>query len=125
MVGKSIQLIKPPRFARPLPYAIIDLSSFVFVDEIETDKSKVAAAQADGGKLAGRRGGRSQGAERDDRIGEPEFFRSYRDTLGLIFARDQRGVRKDQMVRGEVDGSVDLLTTTSQGHIVNLKETGG
>jgi hypothetical protein len=103
-----------------LLYGIKDLASFLLVDEIETDERKVSAAEADGGELAGGRGSRAQSAESDDRVGKPEFFRSYRNTFCLILAGDRGDVGKDQVVRGEVECAVDLLTTASQGHIVNL-----
>ena len=102
--------------------AIEDLAGLVFVCKVETDKCKVSTPEADGGELAGHRGSRSQGAKRDDRIGDPKLFRSNCYTFGLVLARNRGEMREDEMVRGEVEGAVDLLTTASQGHIVNLEK---
>jgi hypothetical protein len=38
----------------------------------------------------------------------------------LILAGNLGDVREDEVMWGEVKGAVDLLTTASQGHIVNL-----
>jgi hypothetical protein len=88
LVTKRIQLIQSARFACPLLYTIKDLLCPLFAGEIEAHEGKVSTPEANGGELAGGRGSRSQSAKGDDRVGDPELFRSYGYPFGSIFARD-------------------------------------
>jgi hypothetical protein len=101
--------------------ALEDFSRFVFICKVEADVGEVPAAKADGGELAGGCGSRAQGAESDDGVRKPELFRSDYHALDLVFGGDRGCVRKDKVVRGEMEGAIDLLTAASQGHIVNLE----
>lgn len=100
--------------------AIKHFPCFGLICEKEAGEEEVSTPEADGGELAGHRGSWSQDAERDDWISDPKLSWSDRYPLGLVFAGDRGNVGEDQVVRGEVEGAVNLLTMASQGHIFNL-----
>jgi hypothetical protein len=95
LITKRIKLIQSARFACPLLYTIKDLLGPLFTGEIEAHEGKVSTPEANRGELAGGRGSRAQSAKRDDRIGDPELFRSDSYTFGGIFARDKGSMRED------------------------------
>lgn len=93
----------------------------MLIYKVETNKCEVSTSNTDGGELAGGCGSRSQGAKCNDGVCDPELSRPYGYALDLVFGGDRWSVRKDEMVRGKMEGTIDLLTATSQGHIVNLQ----
>jgi hypothetical protein len=101
--------------------ALKNFTCFDFIDKVEADISEVSASKADGGELAGGCRSRAQGTESDDGVCKPELSRSDYHTLYLVFGGNRGCVREDKVVRGEMEGTIDLLTAASQGHIVNLE----
>jgi hypothetical protein len=100
--------------------ALKHIAGLVLICKVETAEVEVSTPQADGGGLAGRSGSGSQGAEGDDRVGDPELAGLYGNTFGLVLAGHWGEVREDKVVRSEVEGAINLLPMPSQGHIVNL-----
>ncbi len=105
------------QLARPRSDAVIEIPCFPFIVHIEAVKVEISTAKTDRGGLSGRSGTRSEGAELDDRVGDPCLAGSSRLAVG----GRRRGMNKDNVVGCEMYGAADLCTTSREGHIVDLE----
>lgn len=125
LISKRIKLVYPSNPTRPLLNRIIHFPRLILGSKVETDECEIPASQTNRRWLTRRRGCRTQRAQRNYRVGNPEFSRSDGGPLGwlclgLVGCRGRRNVGEDEMVRGEMEVADNLLTTARQGHIINL-----
>lgn len=117
MVGERVELLNAIQLACPRSYAVVDISCFPLIVEVETIVSEVTTAQANGGRLSGCGRTRPEGTEMDDRVCDPRFARS---SL-LPVDRRRRGMDEDDVMRCQMDRPIDLRAAAREGDIVDLE----